>query len=306
MRKQFFRRIDSVLPRWVALIPYLCALWALRLFIGLGMKASVWNRNSTRNGAFIFGVSDLDVTVVGRSSISFDLLKSILAGLKKVFIFLGETNLYHYSQLDLVLPRMNVYELKRDPDLQKLNRFPKQETKIEKFTFTQRMLFADVLTLAADSSLRQSKWKNHFDLIGYDHQGKTIDLKFVKEALKDLCDHNPKISEAIEIWLKHVFKPGFDPYHSDLGEGFKILAPHAYLWFHLENRDKEFLDSLNEMEKEIIRAQINWEFWGLYCQRYNLNRQQILDHLHRLLKVYACIASKEESKKLEQDVALAF
>lgn len=306
MRKQFFRRIDSVLPRTVALIPYQCALWALRLFIGIGMKSSVWNRNSTRNGAFIFGVSDLDVTVVGKSAISFDLLKAILAGLKKVFIFLGETNLYHYSQLDFVLPRMNVYELKRDPDLQKLNRFPKQETKVEKFVFTQRMLFADIHTLAADSSLRQAKWKNHFDLIGFDHSGKTIDLKFVTDSLREISDHNPKIAEAIETWLKHVFKPGFDPYHTKLGEGFKILAPQSNLWFHLENRDKEFLDSLNEVEKEIIRAQINWEFWGLYCQRYNLNRRQILDHLNRLVKVYVCISSKEESEKLERDIALAF
>ncbi len=306
MRKQFFRRIDSVLPRPVALIPYQCALWALRAFIGIGMKCWVWNRNSTRNGAFIFGVSDLDVTVVARSSISFEFLNYALATLRRVFIFLGETNLYHYSHLSVVLPRMNAFELKRDPDLQKFHPVIETDSQVDKFVFTQRMLFADIFTLAADSSLRQSKWKNHFELIGYPHHGKNIDLKFVTNALKELCDHNSRVSEALEMWLLQVFKPGFNPYHSKLGEGFRILAPHCHLWFHLENTDKEFLDGLNQMEREIIKAQINWEFWGLYCQRYNIDRQQILNHLNRLQKAYACIVSKEESKKLEQDIALAF
>ncbi len=164
-----------MLPRAVALIPYQCALVVLRLFIGLGMKASVWNRNSTRSGSFLFGVSDLDLTVVGKSSINFEFLKSSLIVLKRVFIFLGETNLYHYSQLELVLPRMNVYELKRDPELEKLNRYPKQETKVEKFVFTQRMLFADVLTLGTDPGLRQLKWKHLFDLFGYNPTRTTIE-----------------------------------------------------------------------------------------------------------------------------------
>lgn len=306
MRKQFFRQIDSVLPRPVALIPYQCALWALKAFIGIGMNARVWNRNSTRNGAFIFGVSDLDVTVVAKSSISFEFLRQALATLKRVFIFLGETNLYHYSHLSIVLPRMNTFELKRDPDLQTFYPAVKTPTVVEKFVFTQRMLFADIFTLAADSSLRQSKWKNHFDLIEYDHHGKNIDLRFVTDALKDMCHHNPRISQALEIWLQHVFKPGFDPYHSKLGEGFKILAPHCHLWFQLENKDGEFLAGLSQMEKEIIRAQINWEFWGLYCQRYAINRQQVLNHLERLQKAYACVSSENERKMLELDIALVF
>lgn len=306
MRKQFFKRIDSVLPRPVALIPYLGALWVLRLFIGLGIKASVWNRNSTRSGSFIFGVSDLDLTVVAKSSVSYEFLKYILMSLKRFFIFLGETNLYHYSHLSLVLPRMNVFELKRDPELLVLNQHPKAETTIDKFIFTQRMLFADVFTLAQDASLRQLKWKNHFDLIGYDHQGKNIDLVFVTNALKKLCDHNQRISEALDLWVVKVFSPDFDPYHAKLGEGFKILAPHCYLWFHFDNQDKAFLESLNEMERAIIKSQVDWEFWGLYCQRYNLNREQILAHLKRLTTAYACLSSDAELKKLEQDIALAF
>lgn len=270
------------------------------------MKSWVWNRNSTRSGAFIFGVSDLDVTVMARSSMSFEFLRYALATLKRVFIFLGETNLYHYSHLSIVLPRMNSFELKRDPDLQAIHPVIKTDSEVDKFVFTQRMLFADIYTLAADSSLRQSKWKNHFELIGYPHHGKNIDLKFVTTALKELCQHNPRITEALENWLQQVFKPGFDPYHARLGEGFKILAPHCHLWFHLENNDKEFLNESNQMEKDIIKAQINWEFWGLYCQRHNIERDQILNHLNRLQKAYACIVSKEESKKLEQDIALAF
>lgn len=305
MRKQFFRRIDSVLPRWLALLPYTCALLALRAFIGIGLNSWVWNRNSTRSGAFVFGVSDLDVTVVSRGSLSFEFLRSVLSGMKNIFIFLGETNLYQLSHLPIVLPRMNAFELKRDPVLKEFHPLIKTEDNVEKFVFTQRMLFADVFTLASEPVLRQSKWKNHFDLIGYNSQGKFIDLDFVIDALKNLCDQNSRICSALDVWRSLVLKKDFDHFNNNLGEGFKLLAPHCHLWFHLSD-EKRFLEGLSEFERGLIKAQINWEFWGLYCQRYLLNRNQILEHLKRLQTAHACTVSEAERLKLEQEITLVF
>jgi len=305
MRKRFFRLIDSMLPRSVARLPYDLALWVLKGFIGLGMHCFVWNRNSTRSGAFIMGVSDLDITVIGRERVSFELLRDALAKLKRLFIFLGETNFYQESHVEFVLPRMNAFELKRDPVLREFSSVAVEEDDVAKFVFTQRMLFSDVLTLKEAPSLRQAKWKNHFDLIGYSHQGQTIDLKFVMDSLKQLCHHNERISRAVDNWAKAVFEKNFDVYHADLGEGFKLLAPHCHLWFHL-NDETEFLKATDVFEKRLFKAQLNWEFWGLYTQRFHLNREQILAHLKRLQKAYNVIASTEEKERLERDIALAF
>jgi hypothetical protein len=304
MRKQFFRYIDSLLPRRIARLPYDVALVVLKGFIGLGMHANVWNRNSTRSGAFIMGVSDLDITVVSHGKISFEFLRYALAKLKTLFIFLGETNLYQESHLGMILPRMNAFELKRDPVLKDFYPVNADEDDVAKFVFTQRMLFSDVFTLKEDPKMRQSKWKNHFDLIGYPHQ-QVIDLEFVITALKKLCHHNERISRALDNWSSAVFEKNFDVYHSDLGEGFKLLAPHCYLWFELRD-DSEFLRSLDAFEEKLFKAQFNWEIWGLYSQRFHLNHDQILEHLGRLKKAHAIISTKEEIERLERDIALAF
>lgn len=305
MRKQFFRKIDSLLPRWVARLPYDFALWTMKAVLGMGLKTKVWNRNSTRSGSFIMGVSDLDITILSRSSVPFEFLNYSLAVFKKIFIFLGETNLYHEKQLEMVLPRMNAFEMKRDPVLKGMAAHPVEESAVEKFVFTQRMLFADIFTLKEDPTMRQSKWRNHFELIGYPHQGKLIDLTFVVNSLKELSSYDPLISQGLESWLKEIGKPGFNIYETDLTSGFKIMAPHCYLWFHHQD-ESSFLEGLNDFQKAIIKRQIDWEFWGLYAQRFHLNRNSIVEHMGRLKQAYKFVSSAEEYERLERDIALAF
>lgn len=303
MRKQFFRAIDSVLPRWVALIPYLVALWVMKLFLGLGMSCRVWNRNSTRSGAFIFGVSDLDVTVVARKDLSFELLRNALSVFKRIFVFLGETNLYHESHMPFISHRINPFELARDPELRSRYAIERPFTQEAKFVFTQRMLFADIHTLKSGPELRQSKWKNHFDLISYPTP-EFIDLGFVVKALKDLSGHNQRVADGLDRWLE-IIKPGIDIYQAPLPEGFRILAPHCYLWFHFRD-DNELLVTLTQQEKDLVKTNIDWEYCGLYTQRFHMNCVQVREHLNRLVKVYEMVSSKEESKRLELDIALAF
>lgn len=294
-----------MLPRWVARLPYDMALWVIWAYFKLGFGARVWNRNSTRTGSFVMGVSDLDITIVYKGVLPFSLLNEALRGFKKFFIFLGEANVYQFAHLGRILPRMNACELKRDPVLEFYRTKVKFPDEIEKFVFTQRMLFSDVFTLRSEPEMRQEKWKQHMKLLGVDTKDKFIDLDFVLNVLKSFALNDSRICSALDEWKKRIFTPGLDIYQTDLGEGFKILAPHLYLWFQSKD-ERPFLQDLGENDKKIIRRQIDWEFWGLYSQRYHLDHKSIEAHMKRLIIPYKYVAGQEEAERLERDIALVF
>ena len=95
-----------------------------------------------------------------------------------------------------------------------------------------------------------------------------------------------------------VLKKEIDVFHEDFGEGFRILAPHCYLWFHRMD-ESFFLKGLNEFEKNVVKAQIDWEICGIYSQKYQLEKESILLHISRLKKVHSFISTKDELKRLE-------
>jgi hypothetical protein len=217
---------------------------------------------------------------------------------------LGETNFYDRKDLPFILKRINPYELKRDPCLKEFSIEGKFETAADQFIFLQRMLFSDILSLSHFPELRQAKWRHHFELIGLTKRENLITTSTVINILKELSDFNPRICHSLDVWINQVFKKDFNPYRSLLGEGFRILAPHLHLWFE-EGDEKEFLQSLNEFEREVIKGQIDWEFWGLYTQRYYLSTPEVRTHLFRLLKPLSFLSSAE-AEILQREINLVF
>jgi hypothetical protein len=304
MRKQFFTSFDSVLPRWLAKLPYEVALIAIKVVLGSQVGVGVWNRNSTRTGSFILGVSDLDISALAQQEVSSQRLYELLKKLKRVFIFLGETNLYRRDQLGMILPRMNSFELKRDPDLEKLAVHERSFDEVEKFVFTQRMLFSDALTLNENPKYRQAKWKFHMNLIGVEAPS-IIEIPFVIDTLKKLSGFNPRISDSLDLWREHFHRPEFDVYRSRLGPGLKILAPHCHVWFQV-HEDRAFLQDLSEQERRLIRRQIDWEVWGLYTQKFHPSQTTVREHLKRLTFAYRYVAGEIEAIRLEKEISLVF
>ncbi len=298
MRKQIFSRIDSVLPRWAALLPYQVALLLLKLIFKVGLRIDVWNRNSTRCGSFIFGVSDLDLTLVHDGNCSPDFIRHILSISKKIFPFLGETNIFERHHLKYILSKMNSFELMRDPELYQHFSEQKMFSSAEKFVFIVRMLFSDADSLRNDPKLRQRKWLAHFKLIGLEIKGQSIDFEFVIKTLKELSFQSARIEESLEKWSQLRLENGFDIYHAHLGEGFGIMAPHCKLWFHKEE-DTSYLKNLPPLEKEILLAQIDWEICGIYAQKMYLPKKQNKEHLGRLLRVRNIVQSMEEDQCLD-------
>ena len=291
-----------MLPRWAAKAPYLLGLWVIRLFLSLGLGLKVWNRNSTKTNSFVFGVSDLDLTVLGRGRESPSFLAYALSRLKLVFLFLGEVNYYDEEDLSFVLNRINPYELQRDPELRYYILENKTPSKAQEFVFLARMLFSDVYSLRKNPELRQAKWQQHFRETGHLKEGDFITLEIVVEVLKKVSKESPRISQALDLWVGEVFKQDFNPYRASMGEGYWILAPHLHIWF--EEDERSFFQNLNAFEKEVMKAQVEWEFWGLYTQRL-YQKNNVLPHLERLLNVLSLI-SPNEASSLEREISLVF
>lgn len=295
MRKQIFRSIDSMLPRGLALLPYQFALLLLKLIFEFGLGVLVWNRNSTKNGTAIFGVSDLDITIIHNGNISLEFLQRTLVLLKKIIPFLGEANIYQTSHLPFLLPMMNTFELKRDPDLYVKFNGTKNPTNAEKFVFIQRMLFSDAFSLKMEPELRQLKWKNHFKLIRFDFDKDFVDFDDVINVLVNLSNNNSKIKDSLNRWSLNFSEKNFDVYRADLGDGFGVMAPHYKLWFSSPN-DVVVLSQLEGIEREIFLSQIDWEICGVYAQKFHLPKDQVRFHLEMLLKAKEVALSSHGEK----------
>lgn len=309
MNKGLFYRIDRLLPRWVAIIPYSIALIFIRVLLKLcfGFRTKVWGRNSTKSKTFVFGISDLDLTVLSHNSLSRPLLSDALAISKRIFPFLGETHFYSPEHLTWVLPFINIYELRRDPELMRLMGLEEQNDNIEKFVFLQRMFFSDAHTLKSKAEYRKQKWRHHFKLteINFPYEIPTVDS--VKSTIVKLVPQYQGIESALENWLQVFEQPNLDIYRADLGSDFKLLAPHKYFWFsrHAET-DREYLLNLLSDHKMIVSRQVDWEIWGLYCQRYWMNEDQVVTHLSRLIKVKAILEPSLNERILLEEVETAF
>lgn len=285
-------------------MPYDLAMLGVKAVLGQRLGLRSWNRNSTRTGSFVMGVSDLDITVVYGEHLYFPSLMSHLRKLKKIFIFLGEANLYKFDHLSMILPRMNTFELKRDPRLETFATHERVSDDIEKFVFTQRMLFSDAHTLFANPEFRQAKWKYHFNLIG-EKVPEKINVNTVVGVLKKLAGDNERIRFSLDQWASRFHENGFDVFRANLGEGFKIMAPHCYVWFQ-KHEDRPFLQNTSDWEKQLLKRQIDWEVWGLYTQKYLPEQTTVKEHLKRLAFVYRYAAGLPEAMRLEKEISLVF
>lgn len=273
------------------------------MVLGSRLGLQSWNRNSTKTGSFVLGVSDLDITVLYNEDLWMPGLFSHLRKLKKLIIFLGEANLYKIDHLPVILPRMNHFELKRDPELEALANHARTFDGIEKFVFTQRMLFSDAYSLHENPDFRQAKWKFHFKMIGEEVPEK-IEVKTVIDVLKKLSK-SERISIALDEWASRFHVENFDVYREKFNDGFKIMAPHCYVWFH-KHEDRPFLQSITDWEKQLLKRQIDWEVWGLYTQKYLPEQTTVKEHLKRLAFVYRYSCGIPEAIQLEKEINLVF
>jgi hypothetical protein len=218
--------------------------------------------------------------------------RQALAVSKRLVPFLGESHYYARGDLALLGARINAFELRRDPVLAGFANLTRADDRVERLVFLQRMFFSDARTLAAWPAHRQRKWRHHFAVTGVAVGAGPVSTETVIGALAELLPSRPGLAASLHRWCAEEQSPGFDVYHADLGDAFRILAPHLYLWFRhdREARDRRLLAELLPEERRLVERQIDWEIWGLYCQRHGLRTSQVLEHLARLTAVRAALA----------------
>lgn len=294
-----FNFIDKILPTGLSKLVYEMAELDIKTKIQLeDPKLEIWSRNSTKLGSFVFGISDLDLTILDASQTKVS-LKDRLKYFKKCWKFLGEANYYQREHLQDLLPSCNRYELLRDPLLFELSKklMVKEvidDEGVEKLIFLLRLLQSD-LKLESFPHIRQKKWKQHWKELGFGEISFFTRQELLKK-ISELTAADPRLMEGIREWDKLKGVRGFDVFHTKFSPGFKMLFPHQHLWFHTLSESEELSD-FSPLARKIIKRQIDWEVWGIYTQRYWLAEDNMLAHLNRLMKVYETLASQEEIER---------
>lgn len=308
LRDYFFQSIDSILPRSIASIPYQEAFNSCAIALS-DSEVELWHRNSFKLGNYTFGTSDLDLTLLFHhwpTPVKLKKTLEILANQKRIFPFIGETNIYIDDEVGEFLSCFNYFERLRDPIFCDHFLSDKKSSQSEKTAFVLRMLFSDRVKLTFHPELRQRKWQFHFS---------ALELPYTKLIKKDTIDSilskwiNTDISAALEI-LDTPNLTDDKIFGMDLPEEWKFLFPNKYLWFHQGQNEKfDFVSDKPEL-RDVCLAQIRWEVWGIFSQLpFLVNNEEGLNiHLYRMSRVANALGDYELSAKVQklQDLSYKF
>ena len=273
----------------------------------------VWDRNSFRRKRFVFGVSDLDITVVAfKKNVPEQSrqISTILNKHKKQFPFLGETNFYLNELIVPYAPFLNYYELLRDPELaSRIGHVQYENDNVEKVVFLLRMIYADRLKLGKLTFLRQRKWKGHFADLGF-IVPKNITVENILKNLLGIMKLDVALEEKFVKAIHFVLTTELDEqniYHIELPDLWKFLFPHKHIWFDFDREENFQLIKGTFLEKVCLR-QLDWEVWGLMSQLPFLPSidENLIEHLKRQARAsHALNPAGEMTLKVDQLVQVA-
>jgi hypothetical protein len=295
LRDHLFFFLDKILPRPLAVYPYREALGFLHLrFLQTGLPVEVWHRNSIYRGNYVFGLSDLDVTVYFASTniTSKDLqaVKSILLEAKRIYPFLGECNFYVEGLAMEFIASANYFEISRDKLLTKELKISSTANSVDRIVFILRMFYSDRVKLSKYPYLRQRKWSAHLeDVFSYTSGNNNITAQTVIQLLMNEMN----LTKESQLEVEHVFKELLnndfkdeEVYGRKMSEMWKYIFPHRHAWS--EDPSPEEIEKIKEtILGPICLRQIDWEVWGLLGQLPFLSNKEtwFRIHLTRLQKV---------------------
>ena len=299
------------MPNILRTLPYHLAIYTLKKRINKLDGVRVWHRNSVKKGNFVFGVSDLDITIFTSREKYFyhaSSIEKILKSQKFFFPFLGEVNFYLDSLILSISPSLNFYERMRDPELsEQLQDIKYQNLNVDKIVFLLRMIYADKEKLGRVSFIRQKKWKAHFQEMAFETPPKITTAYIVRiliETMQLPSDLEKKVSEAIYFLLTTELNDQ-NIYHIKLPELWKFLFPHKHLWFHSEKEEKFDIVKGTILEEVCLR-QIDWEVWGLMSQLPFLPNidENLIKHLANQGKASQLLCNKNDLLKRIDEITI--
>lgn len=284
MKDLFFYLVDFFLPREIALWPYTFAYLDFSKKLNLVGNVQSWYRNSCKRKNIVFGISDLDITILINKN-SYDNInacRALLSIYKKKYPFWGEVNFYLQDELLFFNSSLNYYEKKRDPELAKF--LPSNiflNLKVEKIVFLLRMLYSDRKKLLTSAYCRQKKWNVHFKDLNLPCSKNISFQTVVLEILKLFEEKDqPFVMDALQF-LKSSHFSEENIFHQKTPLWWKFLFPHKHLWID----DFFFPEDENNFLKLICLRQIDWEIWGIMSQLPFIPKEDksIEIHMTRLL-----------------------
>lgn len=285
-----FTLLDQCLPRKVARLPYDFAYQQLREASHHSPHSvKVWTRNSVKQGNFVFGLSDLDISLLSSAETAkeFDPILRLLSHQKTLFPFLGETNFYHPEWCQLLKASANFFELSRDPDLFQM--LAPSKDPVDDVVFLLRMLFSDRENLITRPDIRRRKWMKHFLDVGVVPPG-DITFDSICTTIGAIAAE-PRIASSLQMLREDLSEPGV--YFMPKKHFWKYLYPHKHLWFETSEVDEPGEIRGTKLAKICLR-QIDWEIWGLmtqlpYIPDLNMGFKV---HLERLGKVASALGDE--------------
>lgn len=294
MKSSHFQRIcltlDQLLPRWSVKTIYYPSFLVFYLLCKLHFGdhfRKCYLRNSFYLNYFTFGLSDFDFGVVLSSRTSLDQWKKFNRDyhyFKKIFPFWSEINLYCLDEMEFVKPFINSIEAQRDPFTRQLKLHVTEE---EKFVFLIRSIFTNLKNWNFEKQ-KVNKITFYFKLCGLNFEpnenlNKMLNLNLKSFFKSKILESSPEFILSFHELLTHSKDILWEPSSTEQ----KVLMPQHYLWFEREEGSEAFLESLNEVDKKILTAQLNWEIWGLYTQLFQFSgNDSFRIHYSRIKKVF--------------------
>lgn len=255
----------------------------------------IWSRNGHAMKTLTPGVSDLDITIyTGLNSFS-DLneIQTRYMGVKRILPFLGEINWIDKFHAPFFSNFCNPHEADRDIILRDLTGYKRDSQGALKACFFLRCLASDTYGIRENFKTRKKKWQKHMKDLG-------IGTSSVINSTSDLfrCADEELVKKLIGQSSTPFLRMFYNQKHGDINawnrfygnvevKDFMLFAPNYWIGASLHHgkyeSDVELLNNFNEAEFSLLRAQLEWEIWGLFTQ-YKLveDKENLIQHLLKL------------------------
>ncbi|MBY0413005.1 MAG: hypothetical protein K2Q18_02515 [Bdellovibrionales bacterium] len=249
----------------------------------------VWYRNSLCENYWVFGKSDIDITILV-DTLSYDEGKKIAKYHRRLKFFIpviGEVCFYDKKLMDLLKKCISPVELRRDKKLMQFLGYEKEITPVDQLIFLNKFFVNNILKKNLEK--RPEKIKYYMQVAGLKKDFSLLSIKdFIKENafLRDLSDYENLCRKAA----------------LQIGVGTNdIMSSHEYALLFNFYSYLELKTDFTYLDKEIIKKTLLWELWGIYSYQF-FGDENIRNHISNLLGVSKKILNINDQNAVE-DIA---
>ena len=282
----------KLLPYSIATLPYDYGVEIVKAYFS-HFDLEIWSRNGHALKTLTPGASDLDLTVFSKSidDKRYQDFIRLYSKLKYFLPFLGEVNWIENDEVESFKIYLNPLEAQRDPILREHLNFNRHATFEEKICFFLRCLASDTYGIRTDFSSRRRKWNRHLLDLGFSEYCNKFDTP---SEIFEFCEERLLVSN-LPSYQKGFLGKQIQNHYQDINawnrfystapvRDFLMLAPNRWLGATLHHgkmeEDLSLIQNFSLTERNLLKAQIEWEIWGLFTQYHQIkDKQGLIRHM---------------------------